>query len=129
MLENTTSDDIIKIVDHMKDIITPIGAEVYKIYYKQMVYSGILGILTDLIILAGFALSIYFIYNFCKSPRYDDFKYWIDDSLAGYISVIVIAIIFVIFSIVAFAAALSIQEDLMHILNPDYYIIQTLLNR
>lgn len=126
MLENATSTDIIKIIDHMKDIITPIGAEVYKIYYKQMIYTGIFETIIDLVILIGAPYLVYYIskHKYDFSRVYKIFgKYDLEFGVNVSIIILVIAVL-----IVFIAALDGIPDDVMHILNPDYYIIQNLLH-
>jgi len=126
MLDNATSTDIIKIIDHMKDIITPIGAEVYKIYYKQMILTGIFETIIDLVILIVIPYLAYYIIKHKDefSRVYDTIeRYDLEFGISISIIILVIAVLML------FITALDgIPEDIMHILNPDYYIIQNLLH-
>ena len=126
MLENTTSDDVIKIIDHMKDIITPIGAEVYKIYYKQMLYSGIVGVAVDLSIIIGTLILIKYIIS--RKEKIEKLSSWVYSNDMQFPSWVIGIIICAIIGFLFFLSVVALQEDFMHVVNPDYYIIQNLLN-
>jgi hypothetical protein len=126
MLDNATSDDMIKIIDHMKDIITPIGIEVYNVYYKQMLIMGIFETIIDVLIIIGVPIGIYYLVK--HQDKVKCFYEWIDDhNLEAYLGVFCI-IVTIVFGLLFISAVDGLPDDIMHILNPDYYIIQNLLH-
>jgi len=110
------SNDIIAVVDHLKDIITPIGAEVYAIYYKQMFYTGVMYTIAAIIVIF---ISLYCIYQLIKTFNSTTVA---DDDDAG-----CTAFAIVVFCIIIIVALITLPSSIMHIMNPDYYIIQNLL--
>ena len=126
MLENATSDDVIKIIDHMKNIITPIGIEVYNVYYKQMLLMGIFETIIDLVVIFGIPIGIYSLIK--HKDKVKAFYDWIySHNLETYLGICCLIVITVLG--IMFSSALDcIPDDIMHILNPDYYIIQNLLH-
>ena len=126
MLENTTSEDIIKIVDHMKDIITPIGVEVYKIYYKQMVYTGIFETIIDILVIIGVPVIIYYLLKHKEKTL--SFYYWIEAHDLENVFKFVCVILVICYAAMFLSAVDCFPNDVLHIINPDYYIIQNLLH-
>lgn len=112
------ADEIIKVIDHLKDVITPIGVEVYEIYYKQMFYSGIIQfILCCTMVL----LSIIIIYKYIKNS--ENFNTYIRDHDLE----LIVFICTIIWAFLLLGSLVSVPMSLMKVINPDYYVIQTLI--
>jgi len=111
---------IIQIIDHLKDIITPIGVEVYKIYYTQVLYNGIISVLINLFFITGMPYITYKCWEFTKfyTNEHDGDDTWEMISAIATIITIVGGLI----------SIFALPDSVMHVINPDYYVIQELLN-
>lgn len=91
-----------------------------------MIYTGIFETIIDLVILIGVPyLAYYIIKHKDEFSRFYSLveKYDLEFGINFSIIILVIAVL-----IVFIAALDGIPGDIMHILNPDYYIIQNLLH-
>jgi len=109
------SDEIIKVIDHLQDVITPIGVEVYEIYYKQILYTGIIDATISFIFIMFGILLLYKI-----------IKYYNDSPIAE-LSCEIILFGLLVTSVLFIFSISTFIDSVMHIINPDYYVIQTLL--
>lgn len=103
--------DVIEVVDHLKDVLTPVGEHVYEVYYRQMMYTGIIQSFIDsVLILIGMYVA-YRTYKYTRDTKDDD---WV---FTG----VIVSVICLVFGF------MMLSFDIMKVLNPDYYIIQDLL--
>jgi hypothetical protein len=119
-----SADGVIKIIDHLKDIVTPIGIKLYMIYYTQVMYQGIMNCVMDIggvIILPILAYKSWKKFELVhKDADYED--------MGPMIWVIISIFLSVVALLTTINFMTSFPTDVMHVVNPDYYIINALLS-